>query len=165
MARPGRLSKVPVVLMGGWVWPPEEGLPAWGPDMDWNVQCDTRAAAVVAEKADLTLVTMPATLKAHLRAAHLPRLRTSGPLGRLLAHQAEAHAQEWKFGDLARAHPGLPDDLLNFNYDPVACAVAEWSAFSDCSGRCGPGNQTRTRGVLQAAQNGGAPCGVLRETR
>jgi len=124
VARPGRLSKVPVVLMGGWVWPPEEGLPAWGPDMDWNVQCDTRAAAVVAEKADLTLVTMPATLKAHLRAAHLPRLRTSGPLGRLLAHQAEAHAQEWKFGDLARAHPGLPDDLLNFNYDPVACAVA-----------------------------------------
>jgi hypothetical protein len=23
-----------------------------------------------------------------------------------------------------RAHPGLPDDLLNFQYDPVACAVA-----------------------------------------
>jgi purine nucleosidase len=23
-----------------------------------------------------------------------------------------------------RAHAGLPDDLLNFQYDPVACAVA-----------------------------------------
>ena len=25
---------------------------------------------------------------------------------------------------LGREHPGLPDDLLNFQYDPVACAVA-----------------------------------------
>ena len=25
---------------------------------------------------------------------------------------------------LGRAHSGLPDDLLNFHYDPVACAVA-----------------------------------------
>ena len=23
-----------------------------------------------------------------------------------------------------RAHPALPDDLLNFHFDPVACAVA-----------------------------------------
>jgi hypothetical protein len=29
---------------------------------------------------------------------------------------------------LGREHPGLPDDLLNFQYDPVACAVAlGWS--------------------------------------
>jgi len=26
--------------------------------------------------------------------------------------------------DLARAHPALPDDLVNFHYDPLACAVA-----------------------------------------
>jgi purine nucleosidase len=26
--------------------------------------------------------------------------------------------------ELGRAHAGLPDDLLNFHYDPVACAVA-----------------------------------------
>jgi hypothetical protein len=25
---------------------------------------------------------------------------------------------------LGRAHAGLPEDLLNFQYDPVACAVA-----------------------------------------
>ena len=30
--------------------------------------------------------------------------------------------------ELGRAHAGLPDDLLNFHYDPVACAVAlGWS--------------------------------------
>jgi hypothetical protein len=29
---------------------------------------------------------------------------------------------------LGREHAGLPDDLLNFQYDPVACAVAlGWS--------------------------------------
>jgi hypothetical protein len=26
--------------------------------------------------------------------------------------------------ELGRTHAGLPDDLLNFHYDPVACAVA-----------------------------------------
>jgi len=25
---------------------------------------------------------------------------------------------------LSRAHPGLPDDLVNFHYDPLTCAVA-----------------------------------------
>jgi inosine-uridine nucleoside N-ribohydrolase len=123
--RPGTLARVPVVLMGGWVLPPAEGLPAWGPDMDWNVQCDTRSARiVVSTAARLTLVTLPVTLEAHLRRAHLPRLRSSGPLGELLARQAEAHAEDWKVAGEPGAHPRLPHDLLNFNYDPVACAVA-----------------------------------------
>ncbi len=122
--RPGSLHQVPVVVMGGWIQPPAEGLPAWGPEMDFNVQWDTRAAEIVAATADLTLVTLPATLKAQLRAADLPRLRASGPLGALLARQSEAHARDAKMGELGRAHAGLADDLLNFHYDPVACAVA-----------------------------------------
>ena len=93
--------------------------------MDWNVQWDTEAAEVVAAAATgLTLASLPATLKAHLRAAHLARLRASGPLGALLARQSEAHARDHGIVDLARTHSGLPDDLLNFHYDPVACAVA-----------------------------------------
>jgi predicted N-acetyltransferase YhbS/inosine-uridine nucleoside N-ribohydrolase len=125
LQRPGLLQRVPIVTMGGWIRPADEGLPAWGPDMDWNVQCDTEAATTVfARSADLTLVTLPATLKASLRAAHLPRLRAAGRLGRLLARQAEAHATEHRMTELGRAHSGLPDDLLNFQYDPVACAVA-----------------------------------------
>jgi purine nucleosidase len=123
--RPGSLAHVPIVLMGGWMQPPAEGLPAWGPERDWNVQWDTRAAAVVAGAAThLTLATLPATLKAHLRAADLPRLCASGPLGELLARQSEAHAHDHGLLDLAAAHSTLPDDLLNFHYDPVACAVA-----------------------------------------
>jgi hypothetical protein len=92
--------------------------------MDWNVQCDTRAAMIVAASARFTMVTLPVTLKAHLRAAHLPRLATSGPLGELLARQARAHGAEYGMAELGAAHAGLPDDLLNFQYDPAACAVA-----------------------------------------
>jgi purine nucleosidase len=130
VARPGSLGRVPVVAMGGWTGPPADGLPAWGPETDHNVQFDTRAAQILAATATrLTLVTLPVTLKAHLRAADLPRLRASGPLGELLARQGEAHGEDHGMAELGRAYAGLPDDLLNFQYDPVACAVAVgWSS-------------------------------------
>lgn len=124
VARRGALSQAPVVVMGGWVQPPDDGLPAWGPEMDWNIQWDTRAAEIVSASADLTLATLPMTLKAHLRAADLPRLRASGPLGELIARQSEVHAVELGMMELGRSHAALPDDLLNFHYDPAAGAVA-----------------------------------------
>ena len=127
-ARSGRLAGVPVVAMGGWVRPPEPGLPPWGPETDWNVQCDTLAAQTLAWTADLTLVTLPAACTATLRAAHLPRLAASGSLGAALARQSAAHCEEYHMRDLGRAHARLPDDLVNFHWDPVACAVAAgWS--------------------------------------
>jgi purine nucleosidase len=124
IARAGSLARQPVVVMGGWVQPPAPALPEWGPDMDFNVQWDTRAAEVVAATARLTLVTLPATLNAHLRRADVPRLQAAGPLGQLLARQGEAHGQTNQMEKLGREYSGLPDDLLNFQYDPVACAVA-----------------------------------------
>jgi len=125
VARPGSLGRTPVTLMGGWTRAPAAGLPAWGPEMDWNVQWDTRAAEIVGRAAArLTLAALPATLLAQLRAADLPRLRASGPLGELLARQSEARAAEAGMAELGRSHAALPDDLLNFHYDPVACAVA-----------------------------------------
>jgi len=128
VTRPGSLGRVPVVAVGGWFPSADQGLPNWGPEMDWNVQWDTSAARVVAGAADLTLVPLPVTLKAHLRAADLPRLRASGPLGRLLAAQGEAHGQDWNMAAMGQAHAGLPDDLMNFQYDQVAVAVAlGWS--------------------------------------
>jgi purine nucleosidase len=126
VSRPGTLSEVLAVFMGGWIIPPDPGLPQpqWGPDMDWNTQCDTSAVLTVARTARLTLVTLPATLKAHLRASHLDRLRASGPFGDLLARQSELHGVETHMNDLGSSHPGLPDDLINFHYDPVTAAVA-----------------------------------------
>lgn len=122
---PGALAQVPVVLMGGWTQPPAPGLPAWGPERDSNVQWDTEAAREVVDAAgDLVLSTLPASLRAPLRRADLPRLRALGPMGELLARQSEAHSADTGKGDLGPAHPALPDDLLNFHYDPLACAVA-----------------------------------------
>ncbi|MBA2553813.1 MAG: nucleoside hydrolase [Geodermatophilaceae bacterium] len=127
LRRTGSLAGVEVVVMGGWVTPPHPDLPAWGPPRDFNVQWDTAAAQIVARTADLTLATLPATLQAPLRAVDLPRLRASGPLGDLLARQSTAHAVDSGKAALGPAHRGLPDDLLNFHYDPVACAVAlDW---------------------------------------
>jgi purine nucleosidase len=128
ITRAGSLARQPIIVMGGWVQPPARGLPQWGPGMDFNVQWDTRAAEVVAATAQLTLVTLSATLTAHLCHADLPRLRAAGPLGQLLARQSQAHGEAHRMEQLGREHAGLPDDLLNFQYDPVACAVAlGWS--------------------------------------
>jgi len=125
----GSIGRAPIVLMGGFVQPMGPGLSDWGPEMDWNIQCDIHAAQVVfAAAAQPTLVTIPAACKAHLRRSHLGRLQGAGPLGALLACQAEAYALDNDIADLARTHVGLPDDLLNFQYDAVACAVAAgWS--------------------------------------
>ena len=125
VARPDTLARSTVVVMGGWVHPPAPGLPAWGPELDINVLFDTRAAEIVfASAGDLTLATLPAALGATLRSADLPRLRASGPIGASLAKQSEAHALDAGMAGLGRAHPGLPDDLVNVHWDPVACAVA-----------------------------------------
>ncbi len=124
LSRPGSLQRASVVAMGGWIEPPAEGLPDWGPEKDFNVQWDSRAAEIVAGQADLTLVPLPVTLKAHLCARQLPRLRASGPLGELLADQSEARCADAGMEALGRTRRGLPDDLVNFHYDPVTCAVA-----------------------------------------
>jgi len=44
---------------------------------------------------------------------------------------------------------------------PVACVVAGWSAWSNCSVECGGGFVTRSRDVVFAGQFGGADCGSL----
>jgi purine nucleosidase len=123
-ARPGLLSRARVVVMGGHVPAAAPGLPSWGVDEDFNLQQDHRAARVVLEACDPVVVPLSATARVHLRAADLPRLRAAGPLGVLLADQAEAHARDQGTLELGQAWPGLPDDLLNFQHDPLACAVA-----------------------------------------
>ena len=123
-ARPGLLAAAEVVLMGGHVTPVRPGLPRWGATMDYNVQQDTLAARLVFERSKPVLVQLPVTLAVTLRAAHLPRLRAAGPLGGLLAAQAERYGADFEMAELGRRHAGLPDDLLNFQHDPLACAVA-----------------------------------------
>lgn len=140
LIRPGSLAAVPVVVMGGWVDPPAAGLPEWGPEKDFNVQWDTLAAQIVlTARAELTLVTLPATLTAHLRGRDLPRLNDAGPLPALIARQSQTYAADNAMAALGAAHTGLPDDLLNFQYDPAACAVAlEWPGATMSQRRLSP---------------------------
>ncbi len=124
VARPGLLASTRLAVLGGYVSSVRAGLPAWGPDMDYNVQQDALAARIVWERCDPLIVQLSVSLEVSLREAHLPRLREGGALARLVAHQGELHGADEDMRPLGREHPGLPDDLLNFNYDPLACAVA-----------------------------------------
>ncbi len=92
--------------------------------MDYNVQQDTLGARIVWERCDPLVVQLSVTLEATLREAHLPRLREGGALARLVAHQSELYGADSDMRRLGREHRGLPDDLLNFHYDLLACAVA-----------------------------------------
>jgi purine nucleosidase len=124
-ARPGSLRAARIVAMAGWLGSPPPDMPQWGAEMDFNAQCDTRATEIVAGAAGhLTLVSLPAAMRAQLRARDLPRLRAAGEVGTLLARQSEVQAHDNDMAALARAHPGLPDDLVNFHWDPVTAAVA-----------------------------------------
>lgn len=143
-AAPGRLRATRLVAMGGWTGALDPDLPNWGAERDWNVQCDTSAARVVLQRADVTWVPIAVTARTGLRVRDLPRLAGGGPLGELLARQAQAWAVDRAIADLARCTPGLPDDLLNFHHDPLACAVAlDW-----------PGVQVESVELRPVADNG-----------
>ena len=92
--------------------------------MDYNVQQDTLAGRIVWERCDPLVVQISVSLEVTLRETHLPRLREGGALARLIARQGELHGADSDMWRVGGEHPGLPDDLLNFQYDPLACAVA-----------------------------------------
>jgi purine nucleosidase len=122
---PGILRKATLVLMGGFVVPVRPGFPNWGNDLDWNVQLDIISAKHVIENSSPTLVPLTVTVETALRRIHLGDLRKAGRLGRLIAKQAEEFAldeqNEQRFGETCE---GLPSDIINFQHDPLACAIA-----------------------------------------
>jgi purine nucleosidase len=122
--RPGLLASSDVVVMGGHVTTPREGLPQWGVHDDFNVQQDRVAAKIVFERCGPVVVPLAVCLEVGVRMSHVDRLRASGPLGALIADQSERHARDNGRTEMARSFPALPDDLLNLQYDPLACAVA-----------------------------------------
>src|SRR5512136_856548 len=63
---PGILQDARLVLMGGYVFPPRPGYPAWTHEMDWNVQVDVQSALCVFERSHPTLVPITVTVETAL---------------------------------------------------------------------------------------------------
>ena len=122
---PGILMQANLYLMGGHVFPIRAGFPPWGNEMDWNIQVDVRSAKYVIEHSNPTLIPLTVTVETALRRAYLEDLRNAGALGQLIARQAEAFAideqNETKYGTTCDR---LPPDIINFQHDPLACAIA-----------------------------------------
>jgi inosine-uridine nucleoside N-ribohydrolase len=124
-AQPGLLGRADLYLMGGHLYPIPAGFPQWDNTMDFNVQFDVTSARRIFERYSPTLIPIEVTAQTALRRAYLPALRATDSLGRLLARQAEAIAAEEQHEQTyGRTCTGLPDDLINFQHDALACAVA-----------------------------------------
>lgn len=121
----GILMDAKLFLMGGYIHPIRPGFPNWSNEMDWNIQVDVRSAKHVIENSNPTLIPLTVTVETALRRAYLDDLRSSGALGQLIVRQAEAFAideqNETKFGETC---DGLPQDIINFQHDSLACAIA-----------------------------------------
>ena len=122
---PGILLQANLFLMGGYVFPTRPGFPQWGNDSDWNVQLDVHSAKHVIERSNPTLIPLSVSVETALRRACLEELRQAGELGQLIARQVEAFAEDeqnkTKYGQTC---VGLPRDIINFQHDPLACALA-----------------------------------------
>jgi len=131
--RPGRLATVPVFICGGWINFARSGFPQWSWDFDYNIQQDQEASRLVVSRCAPTLIPISITAEVFLREADLPRLEAEGPLGRLIADQAKLQAALEKKQEYGRQFSQLPDDLLNFHYDPLTCAAAVgWDGLEFC---------------------------------
>src|SRR5919202_2195853 len=70
VSRPGSLAGAAVVATAGWLGRLPPGFPDWGPEMDFNVQCDTRAGGIRGGPGGPTPVRAPPAGKAPPRATH-----------------------------------------------------------------------------------------------
>ncbi len=124
-AYPGILKQANLYLMGGYIFDIPAGYPQWGNEMDYNIQVDIYSAQYVLEHSSPTLIPLTVTVQTALRRAYLPRLAQAGPLGKLLVRQAELFARtkqnEKRYGETCSE---LPNDIINFQHDPLACAIA-----------------------------------------
>ena len=122
---PGVLREAKLFLMGGYAYPPREGYPQWGDEDDFNMQVDARSALAVVENSNPTFIPISVTVETALKSKHLERLSKAGELGQLLVRQAEAFAEDEKITEKFGESCGkLPIDIINFQHDPLACAIA-----------------------------------------
>jgi purine nucleosidase len=122
--RPGVLADANLVLMGGAIHPVPAGYPSWGAEGDYNVQQDIQASLIVLSRSDPLLVPLEVTAQFALTKRDAERLKVGDQLAQILAHQAIEYARDNDHDELARQHPRVPVDLLNFQHDALACMAA-----------------------------------------
>lgn len=122
---PGILRDARLFLMGGYAYPPREGYPQWRDQDDFNLQIDARSGLGVIENANPIFVSISVSVETALRRSHLEALGNAGALGQLLVRQAEAFAEDEKIGErFGQTCNKLPSDIINFQHDPLCCAIA-----------------------------------------
>jgi inosine-uridine nucleoside N-ribohydrolase len=125
LQHPNILMQANLFLMGGYIFPARAGFPDWGNDMDFNIQVDVKSAKHVLQNSNPTLVPLTVTIETALRRTYLDDLRNAGKLGQLIARQAEAFAEDEQFEmNYGKTCAGLPSDIINFQHDSLACAIA-----------------------------------------
>jgi len=121
---PGILKRTQIYFMGGFINPPRPGFPGWKNEDDFNVQIDVKSAKHVLKNSNITLVPLPAGGETFLRQGYLDALKNSGALGQLLARQAKEFVMDEKIAQIYNGCENIPRDIINFQYDPLAAAVA-----------------------------------------
>ena len=123
---PGILRGARLCLMGGFVYAPREGYAPWDYTRDYNAQVDAESARTVFDAAsNPTIVTLAVTAETALRASQLDALKRGDALARLVATQSEVYAAtEHRTAEYAHGYARLPPDFINYQHDPLACAVA-----------------------------------------
>ncbi len=122
---PGILARANLYLMGGFIYPLRPGYPNWKNEFDFNVQVDIKSARHVLGNSSPTLIPISVTAETALRRSAIDKLRTAGALGQLIARQAEVFAADEKMDVVYGATCArVPDDIVNFQHDPLACAIA-----------------------------------------
>ena len=160
---PGILREARVCLMGGFVFPPREGFPRWDYKRDYNVQVDAESARVVFNAVESpTLVTLAVTAETALRESQLAALEEGDALARLVAKQTAVFSESEAGGShFGREYAGLPEDFINFQHDPLACAVAlGWNEGVEVEEL--PLNSSIEDGwLVQRVEEGGRPTKVV----
>ena len=112
-------------FMGGSLWTPEKGYPAWNRENDWNLNMDLTAAHEVLNCCGLTMVEIAPTLKTFLTERDCARLDNTDGMNSMVAGQGRFWRNHAPFIREETAKCGkLPRDLCNFHYDPLTCAIA-----------------------------------------
>ena len=121
----GILKYTDLFLMGGHVFDILATYPQWGNEREYTIQVDIHSAQYVLEHTNPTLIPVTVSCQTALRRAYLPRLAQAGRLGELILLQAERYARsEQNEHNYGATCPGLPRDIINFQHDPLACAIA-----------------------------------------